>query len=382
MKMPTSLHKPLKIKTLSAFAALVLALPLLAGAGENSMHLKTSPYGTAPDGSAVTQYSLTNAQGAVAKFIDFGALLTELHVPDKDGTLGDVVLGCTSVEDYATISPYFGCTTGRYANRIALGKFTLGGVEYTLATNNAPNHLHGGVVGFNKVMWQAEGFTAADGVGIRFTYRSAHLEEGYPGNLNTLVTYTLGNDNSLRIDYEATTDRPTVLNLTHHSYFNLAGQGNGDILDHVLTLAATQYTPTDDTLIPTGEIAQVRGTNLDFTKPTAIGKRIAKVEGGYDLNYVLDDQSSDLKFAARVEEPTSGRTMEVWTTEPGIQFYTGNFLDGTITGKEGKVYQKHYGFCLETQVYPDSPNHPDFPSCVLRPGETYTHTCVYKFGVK
>jgi len=369
--------------TLAFTFVTVITLSPNSQAEESEYSIDKLAYGTAPDGSLVTQYSLANSKGMIAKFIDYGAILTELHVPSKNGTFEDIVLGCTSVEDYATISPYFGCTTGRYANRIANGKFSLDGKEYTLATNNAPNHLHGGTVGFNKVMWNAETYNIhGEGVGIIFTYTSPDMEEGYPGELKCKVEYFLTNKNELKIEYTATTDKKTIVNLTHHSYFNLAGQGKGTILDHSLMIAAKNYTPTDETFIPTGEIAPVAGTPFDFTTPKLIGKHIAQVEGGYDLNYVLDSQDGRLALAARVEEPTSGRVMEVWTTEPGIQFYTGNFLDGTIKGKDGKVYEKNYGFCLETQHYPNSPNQPDFPSTVLEPGKNYRHTCVYAFGLK
>lgn len=339
----------------------------------------TETFGETADGRQVTAYKLENANGVTATLIDYGAILVSLNVPGNDGEFADIVLGCDTVECYATESPYFGAIVGRYANRIAEGKFTLDGEEYNLAVNNPPNHLHGGDVGFDKVLWNAEPFSDASGVGVTFTYLSPDGEEGYPGNLNVSAKYVLTNNNELRIDYEATTDKATPVNLTHHSYFNLQGHDAGKILDHELMIAADRYTPTDDTLIPTGEIAPVEGVPFDFTEPTPIGERIDQVEGGYDLNYVLNSDTGTLALAARVHEPDSGRVMEIFTTEPGIQFYSGNFLDGSFEGKNGAVYNQHEGFCLETQHFPDSPNQENFPSTILRPGETYTHTIVHKF---
>ncbi len=350
------------------------------------MSLTQASFGTTADGQEITQYILTNA-GITAKVINYGALLTELHVPDANGNVADVVLGFDNIRQYETESPYFGCTTGRVANRIAKGRFTLDGREYTLATNNAPNHLHGGASGFNKKIWTATTTTTNEGPAVKFTYTSPDGEEGYPGNLAVEVTYTLTKDAELRIDYKAVTDKATPVNLTHHSYFNLAGQGNGSILKHELQLTADRYTPVDATFIPTGDIAGVEGTVFDFRRPAPIGGRIhllkgdeaTKDPGGYDLNYVLNNQTGKVALAARLRDPSSGRVMEIWTDEPGIQFYTGNYLDGTLTGKDGKVYQKHFGLCLETQHYPDSINQPRFPSTVLKPGETYTQTCVHRF---
>jgi len=350
------------------------------------MTLTQASFGKTTDGQEITQYTLTNA-GITAKVIDYGAILTELHVPDAKGNVADVVLGFDNVKQYETESPYFGATTGRVANRIAKGKFTLDGKEYTLATNNAPNHLHGGIVGFNKKIWKAETLKTIEGPAVKFSYTSPDGEEGYPGNLAVEVTYTLTKDAELRVDYKATTDKATPINLTHHTYFNLAGQGNGTILKHELELTADHYTPVDATLIPTGNIAKVEGTVFDFRRPAPIGGRIhllkgdaaTKDPGGYDLNYVLNNQTGKVALAAKLHDPSTGRTMEIWTDEPGIQFYTGNFLDGSLTGKAGKVYQKHFGLCLETQHYPDSINQPKFPSTVLKPGETYTQTCVHKF---
>jgi aldose 1-epimerase len=305
-----------------------------------------------------------------------------MHVPDRTGRLGDVTLGFDNLQSYLDGHPYFGATVGRYANRIAQGRFTLDGRTYVLATNDGPNHLHGGVRGFDKVIWRAE-VLAGTGAAVRFTYTSPDGEEGYPGTLTAAVTYTLTEDNELRLDYLATTSQATVVNLTNHAYWNLAGTGN--ILDHVLQIAADRYTPVDDTLIPTGAIDPVRGTPMDFTRPLPIGSRIRQLTNepqGYDHNYVLDSRGGDLALAARVEEPTTGRVLEIHTTEPGIQFYSGNFLDGTLTGKGGVVYQQYDGFCLETQHFPDSPNRPNFPSVILRPGQIYTQTTIHKFSTR
>lgn len=358
--------------------ALLLAMGA-AGAEANSMGVEVGDYGATSDGQAVRQYTLTNAHGLRAVVIEYGATLVTLETPDRDGKMANITLACPNLQSYEKNSPYFGAVAGRCANRIAKGKFTLDGKDYTLATNNEANHLHGGVKGFDKVVWQSEGFTADNSVGVKFTYLSKDMEEGYPGNLTSTVTYTLTNDNELSFTYEATTDQATVVNLTQHSYWNLGGHGAGTILDHVLQLNASQYTPADSTLIPTGEIAPVAGTPFDFTAPTPIGAHIDQVEGGYDLNFVLDDTSSNLHLAARVSDPKSGRVMEIRTTEPGIQFYSGNFLDGSFEGLDGVVYPKHSAFCLETQHFPDSINKPAWPSVVLRPGETYRHYTVHKF---
>ncbi|MBI1317784.1 MAG: galactose-1-epimerase [Candidatus Hydrogenedens sp.] len=340
-------------------------------------------FDTKADGTVVKQYTLTNSHGMEAVLIDYGAILVSLKVPNADGTKTDVVLGFDNIADYQEHSPYFGAICGRVANRIALGKFSLDGKDYTLATNNAPNHLHGGVVGYDKVMWNSRAEEACGGGQVVFSYLSPDGEEGYPGNLMVSVTYTLTDDNELKIDYQAMSDAATPINLTHHSYWNLAGEGSGSILDHILMLNARYYTPGDDTLIPTGEIAPVAGTPLDFTTPEKIGKRIKKVEGGYDHNFVLNRIAEDpMTLAARVTEPKSGRTMEIYTTEPGIQFYSGNFLDGTFAGKSGKKYKQHDAFCLETQHFPDSINkdgQPGWPSVVLRPGQTYHHAIVHRF---
>ncbi len=340
-------------------------------------------FDTLASGKKVHYYLLTNLVGTKAKIIDFGATLVSLEVADKNGAMADVVLGCDTVEAYRTKAPYFGSIVGRYANRIALGKFTLDGAEYTLATNNAPNHLHGGMVGFDKNMWEAEEVSSAGDVGVKFTYRAKDGEEGYPGNMTVTATYTLTMANELRIDYAAETDKATPVNLTHHSYWNLGGHTSGDILGHELTVAAGQYTPVDETFIPTGELASVEGTPFDFRTATAIGARVDQLPNRlYDLNYVIDNADGTLRFAAKAKDPKSGRVMEIFTTEPGIQFYTGNGLDGSFDGKGGARYATQNGFCLETQKFPDSPNKPQFPSSILRPGEKYTHTIVHKFSVE
>lgn len=348
------------------------------------MNIQKSDFGKTPEGLPIELYTLTNGALA-AKITTYGALLTELHTPDKNGQTTSIVLGFDNLKQYLDGHPYFGATTGRVANRIAKGKFTLNGKEYTLAANNGPNHLHGGLKGFDKQIWKAGATQTPDGPSVTFTYISPDGDQGYPGTLTTAVTYTLTNKNELRIDYKATTDKPTILNLTNHSYWNLHGSGSGkDILDHVLTLNADKLTAVDDTLIPTGKLDAVKGTIYDFTSPKAIGKDIAKTPGtpnGYDHNYVLNGKTGELKLAAKVSDPDTGRTMEVWTTEPGVQLYTGNFLDGKLTGIGGKTYAKHYAFCLETQHYPDSINHPEFPTVILNPGQTFTSTTIHKFGV-
>lgn len=347
--------------------------------GEAKMSVEKQPFGQTADGEQVDLYTLSNPGGVRAGITNYGGILVLLEVPGRDGKVADVTLGFDTLDEYIKGHPYFGATVGRYANRIGKGKFTLDGVEYKLATNNGENHLHGGVKGFDKVVWEAEEVKAEDAVGVKLSYLSKDGEEGYPGNLSCTVIYTLTKNNELKITYEAQTDKATVVNLTHHSYFNLAGQGSGDILGHELMLAADRYTPVDEGLIPTGELRSVKDSPMDFTRPTAIGSRIGQVAGGYDHNYVLNSSGGQLALAARVYEPKSGRVMEIYTTEPGVQFYTGNFLDGSVTGKGGKVYKKHYGFCLETQHFPDSPNKANFPSVVLRPGEKYTHVTVHKF---
>jgi aldose 1-epimerase len=359
--------------------------PPAQGGKKMTATLEKKDFGKTPDGTAVDLYVLTNANGMQAKIITYGAIVTELHVPDRDGKLDDVVLGFDDLKGYLAGHPFFGATVGRVANRIAKGQFTLDGKEYKLATNNGPNHLHGGLKGFDKAVWKAEPRQIPDGVAVQFSHRSPDGEEGYPGNLSATVTYTLTNANELKIDYTATTDQATPVNLTNHSYFNLAGPRSGTILGHELMLAADNYTPADATLIPTGEIRPVQGTPLDFTTPATIGSRINQLKGdpaGYDHNYVLNGGGKSLALGARVHEPKTGRVMEMFTTEPGVQLYTGNFLDGKLKGKGGVVYQKHQGFCLEAQHFPDSVNHANFPSVILRPGMTYTQTTVYKFSAR
>ncbi|MEW4527808.1 aldose epimerase family protein [Maioricimonas sp. JC845] len=340
------------------------------------------PFGKTKDGTPVERYTLSNGNGIVARLMTRGATLTELHVPDKDGNVADVVLGFDDVAGYESEgNQYFGCTAGRVANRIAEGKFTLDGHEYTLAINYEPNHLHGGTErSLDKVVWKAKTVKTKFGDGVRFTYTSPDGEEGYPGKLRVTVTYTLSDDNDLRIAYFATTDRATPVNLTNHSYFNLSGHGSETVLDHRLKINADRYTPTDDTLIPTGELAAVEGTPLDFRKMRRIGKEIDELVEtaslGYDHNFVLNGEAGKLRLAARVKDPESGRVLIVRTTEPGIQFYSGNFLHGQ-TGKGGKEYPLRSAICLETQHFPNSVNEPDFPSVILKPGEKYRHVCVY-----
>jgi aldose 1-epimerase len=343
-------------------------------------------WGQTADGRAIDRYTLTNAAGAEIDIITWGAIITRIVVPDRAGKKDDVALGFDTLAGYLGQHPYFGAIVGRYGNRIAKGRFTLNGKTYTLAVNNGPNSLHGGLKGFDKQVWQARPLASADGQALELTYISKDGEEGYPGTLQTKVIYTLTPASVLRIQYEATTDKDTVLNITNHSYFNLAGQANGDILRHQMLIDADKFTPVDATLIPTGEIRPVEGTPFDFRKATPIGARIdAKDQqiasgGGYDHNFVLNGQAGTLRRAARVVEPTSGRVLEVFTTEPGVQFYTGNFLDGSLKGKGGRAYPRRSGFCLETQHFPDSPNHPEFPSTVLRAGNTYRSTTEFRFS--
>lgn len=350
------------------------------------MSADKEPFGQTPDGREVDLYTLTNTNGLRAKITNYGAILVSLEVPDRDGNLADITLGYDNLDDYVKRGAFFGATVGRYANRIGGAKFVLDGTEYKLAANNGENHLHGGIKGFDKVVWKLDDLKyESNKAVVKMSYISEDGEEGYPGNMACTVTYTLTKDNELKISYEAETDKTTVVNLTNHSYFNLAGQGTGDILGHKLTLNADKYTPVDEGLIPTGEIRSVKDSPMDFTLPTSIGSRIKQVGDGYDHNYVLNSGGGTLALlalAARVYEPTSGRVMEIYTTEPGVQLYTGNFLDGTLTGKAGKVYKKHYAFCLETQHFPDSPNKPNFPSAVLLPGQKYTSVTVHKFSTR
>ncbi len=339
-------------------------------------------FGQMPDGRKVTLYELTNANGLHARVIDYGAILVSLEVPDRDGELADVALGFDDLDSYIKRNPLFGATVGRYANRIANARFMLVGTEYKLTANAGRNHIHGGRdKRFDKVLWKGRLFQNSEEVGVRFSYLSKDGDEGFPGNLDCIVTYTLTNGNELKISYEATTDKPTIVNLTNHSYFNLAGAGIGDVLDHEMLINADYYTPSDKELIPTGEIHSVKDTPLDFTKAQTIGARISQLTqtGGYDHNYVLKNSGGTLVLAARVYEPTSGRIMEVHTTEPGMQFYTANGMRG-IKGKDGKIYDRYYGLCLETEHFPDSPNKPHFPSVVLRPGQKYSTMTIFTFS--
>lgn len=344
--------------------------------------IEKSIFGKTQDGTDIEIYRLHNARGASAKVMTFGATLVELDMPDRNGKMGDVVLGFDNLKQYLGKTPFFGVTVGRYANRIAKGQFALDGNSYHLAINNGPNSLHGGNVGFDHKVWTAEPKETAQGQSVKFTYVSKDGEENYPGTLTVHVTYTLTEKDEVKIDYQATTDKATVLNLTNHSYFNLAG--SGDILKYLLYINADKYTVVDSTLIPTGEIKSVVGTPLDFLKPTAIGSRIAELKevGGYDHNYVLNGKAGTLRVAARVTDPSSGREMEVLTTEPGLQFYSAIHLDEPTVGKGGVTYLKYGAICLETQHYPDSPNHPDFPTTVLRPGQKFSSETIYKFSAK
>jgi aldose 1-epimerase len=359
---------------------LTLALPAPLSAASS---VDKQPFG-AVNGQPVELYVLSDAGGMTAKITTYGATLTELDTPDRNGQPDDVVLGFDSLDGYLGKEPFFGATVGRVGNRIAKGRFTLNGKAYQLATNDGPNHLHGGVKGFDKVVWKAE-VVPGDAPSVRFSYLSPDGEEGYPGNLSVSVTYSIVDGNSLKIDYVVTTDKDTPANVTNHSYFNLGGPEKGDILGHVLTLHAERYTPVDSTLIPTGSLDAVGGTPMDFRTPEAIGSRIKQVGGkpvGYDHNYVVDGGGGRLAPVASVYEPKSGRLMEVSSTEPGVQFYSGNFLDGTITGKKGVVYRQYWGLALETQHFPDSVNHPNFPSYVLKAGDTYRSTTVFRFSAR
>lgn len=383
------------INGLFGIAALTVAVGLTGCAtqhGSCAMKSKSccsqagKPFGTAPDGAPVRLYTLRNDKGMEVNILNWGGIIQSLKVPDRNGKSGDVVLGFNDLGDYLTNSPYFGAMIGRYGNRIAKGRFTLDGVSYQLATNNYPNSLHGGVRGFDKVIWHVTPGHSAEGQTLKLTYTSHDGEEGYPGQLKVTALYTLSDkENTLSLKYTATCDRDTIVNLTAHSYFNLAGQGNGTVLNHVVYINADKYTPTDDTQIPTGEIAPVGGTPFDFRTPTAIGARInennqqLKFAGGYDDNWVINHPAGKLSLDARVTEPTTGRVLEIWSTSPGLQFYSGNFLDGTIVGKDGKIYLHRGAFAMEPQHFPDSPNHPNFPTTELKPGQVYHNTIVYKF---
>jgi len=332
------------------------------------------------DTTEVFLFTLTNNNGMVVKITNYGGIVTSIQTPDKDGKMADVVLGFDNLPNYLDGHPYFGCIVGRYGNRIANGKFSIHEKEYSLAVNNGPNHLHGGIKGFDKVVWEARTKKNTDSVSLVLKYTSPDMDEGYPGNLKMRVAYILTNDNELHIVYRAKTDKATPVNLTHHSYFNLGGTQE-NALDHILTIAAEKYVAVDENLIPTGELKDLNNTVMDFRKGYAIGARIDEVEGGYDHTYVLINNGELLKVAD-VYHPATGRAMEVYTSEPGVQFYSGNFLDGNLTGKGGIIYNKHHGFCLETQHFPDSPNQESFPNTILRPGEEYGYTTIYKFLTK
>jgi aldose 1-epimerase len=348
--------------------------------------ISQAPFGKTADGTPVEIYTLRNAKGCEARIMTYGGIVVSLKVPDKNGNFGDVVLGYDKLDGYLTNNPFFGALVGRYGNRIAGGKFTLAGKEYTLALNNAPNNLHGGPIGFDKRVWKATTLLTADGPVLQLTYLSKDGEEGFPGNLKVTATYTLTADNGLLLNFTATTDKATLCNLTQHSYFNLAGKG--DVLNDLVYINADKFTPVDKTLIPTGELKPVEGTPFDFRTATAVGARInaddeqIKFGNGYDHNWVINKPLGKLGLAARVTDPTTGRVMEVLSTEPGVQFYTGNFLDGSITGKGGQIYQRRSGLCFEPQHYPDSPNHPQFPSAELKPGQTYQNAILYRFLVQ
>ncbi|MBC3301613.1 galactose mutarotase [Pseudomonas sp. SWRI18] len=372
-------------------SGLAMSMLIVSGgaqaAGLTSEH---KPFGKTNDGTAVEQYILRNSHGMQATVITYGGVLQSLKVPDKNGKVDDVVLGFDDVQGYQAGTAFFGATIGRFGNRLAGGAFELDGKRYQVPLNDGPNSLHGGAQGFDKQVWKAAEVKGKDSVGVTLTYLSKDGEMGFPGNLKTEVTYSLNDKNELHIAYKATTDKPTVLNLTNHSYFNLAGAGNGDILKQVATLHASHYTPVNATLIPTGEVAPVKGTPMDFLKPTPIGQHIKAdhpqlkfaepKQGGFDFNWALDTQGDVKKLAAEVHDPESGRRLQLYTTEPGVQFYTSNFLDGSVKGKGGKTYLHWSGFTLETQHYPDAPNQPKFASTRLNPGQTYTQNTVFKFS--
>jgi aldose 1-epimerase len=366
---------------------LASAVVLLCGFQRRPRPVKAELFGEA-DGQRVSLYTLTNRRGVEAKITNYGATVVSLKVPDRRGRFADVLLGYDTLEAYRQSTFYIGPVIGRYANRIAKGRFTLNGREYALAVNNGENHLHGGLKGFDKVVWRARPLETRGGASLELTYLSRDGEEGYPGNLSAKVVYTLTESNELRIDYSATTDKDTIVNLTNHAYFNLAGQGAGDILKHRLSINADRFTPADEKSIPTGELRSVAGTPFDFRRATEIGARIEaddeqlKFGRGYDHTFVINGRAGTLRRAATASDPSTGRVMEVWTTEPGVQLYTGNYLESAMVGKDGKTYAPRHGFCLETQHFPDSPNKPNFPSPVLRKGGRYNSTTIYKFSAR
>ncbi len=379
-----------RVLRLGLAGALILQAGCMSKTSESdrTLSVRREPFGVLANGDSVHVFTLSNANGVEVRVLDYGGILQSIRTPDRNGKFADVVLGFDTLAKYVKDSPYFGAIVGRFANRIARGRFTLDGKTYTLAINNGVNALHGGLVGFDKVVWKAEALTNPSSVGVLLTHTSPDGDQGYPGTLKVRVTYALNNSNELVIGYAATTDKPTIINLTNHSYFNLAGAGNGDVLRHIVSIDADSITPIDSTMIPTGKFEAVAGTPFDFRAPTAIGLHIhddnqqLAFAGGYDHNFVLNRKdTTGLIHAARVVEPTTGRTLDVYTTEPGIQFYTGNFLDGSFAGIGG-VYKNRYGFTLETQHFPDSPNHPNFPSVVLRPGQEFHSETVFRFGAE
>ena len=379
--------KTLQLVTLTVAGLAAACLAGCATASKTTSSISKACFGKAPDGTPVEIYTLRNAKGAEAKIMTYGGIVQSLTMPDKNGRLDDIVLGYDNLQGYVDKTPYFGALIGRYGNRIGDAKFSLDGKTYTLAGNNNGHSLHGGTKGFDKVVWHvAEAEVTQHGPELELTYLSKDGEEGFPGNLTVTAEYTLTDDNELKVEFTAKTDKATVVNLTHHSYFNLRGQGNGDILGHEVFINSDKTTPVDKGLIPTGEFADVMGTPFDFRKPTAIGERINNPDvvlqygPGYDHNWVISKPAGKFGLQARVIEPTSGRVMEVLSDEPGLQFYAGNFLDGTNIGKGGVAYQRRTGFCMEPQHYPDSPNKPQFPSVVLKPGKTYHNVIVYRFS--
>jgi aldose 1-epimerase len=378
----------LRRRTLDICTHLVGIILGVAMTAEAGTHIERKSWGTTPDGRTVELFTLTREGAPTVAVTSWGAYVVSIAVPDREGAVADVTLGYGSLAGYLEDQSFLGAVVGRYANRIAEGRFSLGGRTYELARNNGPNHLHGGPKGFGRRLWTPRVVAGPEGDALELTYVSADGEEGYPGTLTATVVYSLTAEGGLRLDYSATTDATTIVNLTNHTYFNLAGEGSGDVLGHEMQIESDAFTPVDETLIPTGEIRSVEGTPFDFREPRALGARIdapdpqLRVGGGYDHNFVLRGTPGELRRVARVHEPESGRVLEVLTTQPGIQLYSGNFLDGTIVGKSGRPYEKRSGFCLETQHYPDSPNQPDFPSVVLEPGERYEETTVFRFGVR